>query len=139
MYLSLSCIIWTFSSPSLPDLTLKGCYPLSMAARMEMCFRGERRGKTEMKEERKRSQVAFCYDFTQPSQSVSVPPLCIQHELGHVRGCSDFSPGEERSCVRGSQHSGCLPFPSFTFDFCLVVQDFLPLLTQCSLAQRLNI
>lgn len=36
-------------------------------------------------------------------------------ELGCTRGCSDFSPREERPCARGNQHSECQPCPSFTF------------------------
>lgn len=34
-------------------------------------------------------------------------------EAGCTRGCTDFSPREERPCARGNHHSECQPCPFF--------------------------
>lgn len=71
VYLSISYILCTSSCPKLRLRSSRSCYPFFVAARMEMCFMGERRRKTEIREERKRSQVQSSWDLPHPRQQDS--------------------------------------------------------------------
>jgi len=73
-----------------------------MAARMEMCFVGESRGKTGVRGRAKKTDAIYLEFLPPQPESFSSHLSTFKvSELGYTRGCYDFTAREQRPCTRG--------------------------------------
>lgn len=107
VYLSPSCMLWTswYRSWGIP----KSC-PFPVVLPEWRCVSWKREKNRNRTKKEKKQGVIFPEFLPPQPESFSFTSLCSEWEgVGCTRGCSDFSPREERPCARGNQHSECQP------------------------------